>query len=613
MKKYVMTPPPTELDQPEDTAPNFDLTDLATDTAVVSMIDIIHGEDLEDVVVTDVFDTENGVADGQGNSDVDPNAERAVGPPVSETGLIHEDSLLEEEDEEALVLEGFSEPQPSVSQVTKEPPAQESPENDGSAVEAALDSVGGKDTRIEQVNGQESAETITQEEIPIGEGATLRPRGRENTGHKGVLTVLVGPDQGQRFLLGDGTVLIGRAPECQVVLADAAASRRHCQIQASDGQYTLVDLGSENGTEVNGKTVTQFLLVPDAQLTVGNTVLHFGFLGDPEPSLALSLPERTIPSFNTRLEGKKQWIGLGVGILAVLLIILAASGVFTPGKRASRRALIVAPPAKVHKESVTKGATTPLSEEPAVDTEPAKKEVPEPKPEKSAVIPEPEPKAVNVAKSAPVKKQTTPRLAKVVTPKPRTVAKALTDQPGYAMYDRGEFDAAIAYFRQSGSDPGLKARAQKRARAIAGRIKRFKIQYKAGLNAFASGSPGSAGAHLKQAKKIDRQLTRAYQGRIRSKMAEVYEAQAAKAFASGQNGDAARYARAALAINPGAGRASSILKQLDGRINMLLAQAEVAKRSGRKADAKRILQDVLKILRRQDPRRGRAKMMMMGL
>jgi DNA-binding NtrC family response regulator len=53
-----------------------------------------------------------------------------------------------------------------------------------------------------------------------------------------------------------GTVTIGRAPECDVQLADAACSRRHAQLHIADGALTLEDLGSHNGTRINGERVS---------------------------------------------------------------------------------------------------------------------------------------------------------------------------------------------------------------------------------------------------------------------------------------------------------------------------------------------------------------------
>ena len=62
---------------------------------------------------------------------------------------------------------------------------------------------------------------------------------------------------GRRFDL-TGSASMGRAPENGLVLADEQISRRHAIIQAQGvGEFWLVDLGSANGTYVNGRRVTQ--------------------------------------------------------------------------------------------------------------------------------------------------------------------------------------------------------------------------------------------------------------------------------------------------------------------------------------------------------------------
>ncbi len=54
----------------------------------------------------------------------------------------------------------------------------------------------------------------------------------------------------------EGTVLIGRAPECAVRLNDVACSRRQANLHISDGEVRLEDLGSHNGTRVNGERIS---------------------------------------------------------------------------------------------------------------------------------------------------------------------------------------------------------------------------------------------------------------------------------------------------------------------------------------------------------------------
>jgi Protein of unknown function (DUF3662)/FHA domain len=71
------------------------------------------------------------------------------------------------------------------------------------------------------------------------------------------------------------TATIGRLPECEVVLKDRGASRRHAQISLKDGAATLTDLGSTNGTQVNGHTVQRVQLDDGDRITIGTTVLVF--------------------------------------------------------------------------------------------------------------------------------------------------------------------------------------------------------------------------------------------------------------------------------------------------------------------------------------------------
>lgn len=58
--------------------------------------------------------------------------------------------------------------------------------------------------------------------------------------------------RGHRFELRPGTLVIGRGTGCQLVLDDALVSRKHAEVEVSEGRATLVDLGSVNGAFVNG-------------------------------------------------------------------------------------------------------------------------------------------------------------------------------------------------------------------------------------------------------------------------------------------------------------------------------------------------------------------------
>ena len=59
----------------------------------------------------------------------------------------------------------------------------------------------------------------------------------------------------QRFLVGSSPIVIGRSPDCDVQLGDPSVSRYHCKVAERDGSIYVEDLGSSNGTEVNGKVL----------------------------------------------------------------------------------------------------------------------------------------------------------------------------------------------------------------------------------------------------------------------------------------------------------------------------------------------------------------------
>ncbi|HMP08363.1 MAG TPA: FHA domain-containing protein, partial [Lacipirellulaceae bacterium] len=82
------------------------------------------------------------------------------------------------------------------------------------------------------------------------------------------LTVRQGGDLGKQFELDEGESVIGRSPECDVVLDVAAVSRRHAIISYVGDQFWINDTGSRNGTIVNGQRV-----VGKAQLRDGDRIL----------------------------------------------------------------------------------------------------------------------------------------------------------------------------------------------------------------------------------------------------------------------------------------------------------------------------------------------------
>ncbi|MBI4803705.1 MAG: FHA domain-containing protein [Desulfovibrio sp.] len=148
------------------------------------------------------------------------------------------------------------------------------------------------------------------------------------------LLVKEGPGQGRMFLLLDGETTIGRAPENTIVLdpGDVKASRRHALIRVEAGLVSVEDLGSKNGTLLDGKAVTKAPLAPGAELCVGETVFVLSHAGqeehgaeDGEPSKGVSKP------------GRRKVLYVAVAVLAVGALFLAIMGGGKEGGEAKKQ------------------------------------------------------------------------------------------------------------------------------------------------------------------------------------------------------------------------------------------------------------------------------------
>lgn len=89
------------------------------------------------------------------------------------------------------------------------------------------------------------------------------------------LQVAQGRSTGRIFRILSFPFTIGRGPGCQLKLADALASRKHCVLEKAQDEILIRDLGSRNGTSVNSRRVTTPLVVnPGDLILVGSTMLR---------------------------------------------------------------------------------------------------------------------------------------------------------------------------------------------------------------------------------------------------------------------------------------------------------------------------------------------------
>ena len=102
---------------------------------------------------------------------------------------------------------------------------------------------------------------------------SIEARLREGDGGAGAGSLVL--PSGQRFVLGDEIVSIGRLPESTLCLEDPNVSRNHAEIRATGTTFVLADLGSTNGTKINGIKVSERVLQDGDELTFGSTSLRF--------------------------------------------------------------------------------------------------------------------------------------------------------------------------------------------------------------------------------------------------------------------------------------------------------------------------------------------------
>jgi diguanylate cyclase (GGDEF)-like protein len=110
----------------------------------------------------------------------------------------------------------------------------------------------------------------------LGKTAIALPSERPKGLGSPCLVVIAGPGLGQQYDLSDAVVDIGRQEECVISVPSSKVSRRHASVQRVLGRYTVADLGSTNGTFLNGERLeTSRELTDGDKIKVGELVLKY--------------------------------------------------------------------------------------------------------------------------------------------------------------------------------------------------------------------------------------------------------------------------------------------------------------------------------------------------
>jgi pSer/pThr/pTyr-binding forkhead associated (FHA) protein len=131
---------------------------------------------------------------------------------------------------------------------------------------------------------------------------------------KPVIVASEGELAGQQWTIDSDPFVIGRGSDCHIVLPERQVSRHHVRITREDGQYTLHDLGSKNGTHLNGVQIAGSVPLHDGdEITIALCVKML-FVGS-DATLPLTFEEER-PAGNLVLDDDQRTVTIGNRSLA---------------------------------------------------------------------------------------------------------------------------------------------------------------------------------------------------------------------------------------------------------------------------------------------------------
>lgn len=119
-----------------------------------------------------------------------------------------------------------------------------------------------------------------------------------------ILHVVAGPDAGRRFPLHPGANEVGRARDNEVVLTDPLVSKKHARVNVTD-VVEIVDLGSSNGVDIGGASITKVVVKAEDDIIIGDSVLRVV----PQRNLERSAETASVEAFVRSPRLEPHWVG----------------------------------------------------------------------------------------------------------------------------------------------------------------------------------------------------------------------------------------------------------------------------------------------------------------
>jgi two-component system, cell cycle response regulator len=130
-----------------------------------------------------------------------------------------------------------------------------------------------------------------------------------SSGVRANFVVLAGEDIGRKYEITKTEMIVGRSETADIFIDDQDVSRAHAKIEVQKDSITISDLGSTNGTLVNGKPVQRHDLKDGDKIQIGNiTILKFNFLDNIEETFNEQLYNAANKDFLTGIYNKKYFM-----------------------------------------------------------------------------------------------------------------------------------------------------------------------------------------------------------------------------------------------------------------------------------------------------------------
>ncbi len=148
---------------------------------------------------------------------------------------------------------------------------------------------------------------------------------------KAMLVVRQGTQAGMSYPLSTRQITLGRDEGVDIILQDPESSRKHSRITLHNGEFTLEDMGSTNGTFINGIQLTApQVLKPGDSIGIGQTTLVFQMAGSavsatPIPQQSPVYPGPTMPMRTQNENQTLRYALYGFGCLILLCICIVAT------------------------------------------------------------------------------------------------------------------------------------------------------------------------------------------------------------------------------------------------------------------------------------------------